>query len=264
MPYVGAESVDDRGVLLVRDWIASLKTNTGDFPEAVLKQRDRENAELGRAVAGDEVAVKSLLQSNSGALSLALAVIDGSLQGAARKLVVALGSAQTEALRRDLFERFLPQSERRKVLGLQINAESLLRGEGDPARGQQVFAGLCSSCHKLNGAGVDFGPDLQHIGSKWKRADLLDQVLYPAKVLEPQWQMATVELKSGETKGGFIMEHTDREMRLKMVGGIELKIPASEVKAANRSLVSVMPEGLLQSLTSQEAVDLLDYLSGLK
>jgi putative heme-binding domain-containing protein len=186
------------------------------------------------------------------------------LQGAARKLVVALGSAQTEALRRDLFERFLPQSERRKVLGLQISAEALLRGEGDPARGQQVFAGLCSACHKLNGAGVDFGPDLQHIGSKWKRADLLDQVLYPAKVLEPQWQMATVELKSGETKGGFIMEHTDREMRLKMVGGIELKIPASEVKAANRSRVSVMPEGLLQSLTSQEAVDLLDYLSGLK
>ena len=264
MPYVGAESVDDRGVLLVRDWIASLKTNTGDFPEAVLKQRDREKAELERAVAGDGVAVKSLLQSNSGALSLALAIIDGSLQGAARKLVVALGSAQTEALRRDLFERFLPQSERRKVLGLQINAESLLRGEGDPARGQQVFAGLCSSCHKLNGAGVDFGPDLQHIGSKWKRADLLDQILYPGKVLEPQWQMATVELKSGETKGGFIMEHTDHEMRLKMVGGMELKIPASEVKAASKSRVSVMPEGLLQSLTAQEAVDLLDYLSGLK
>jgi putative heme-binding domain-containing protein len=60
------------------------------------------------------------------------------------------------------------------------------------------------------------------------------------------------------------MEHTDREMRLKMVGGMELKIPASEVKAASKSRVSVMPEGLLQSLTSQEAVDLLDYLSGLK
>jgi putative heme-binding domain-containing protein len=71
-------------------------------------------------------------------------------------------------------------------------------------------------------------------------------------------------LKTGETKSGFIMEHTDREMRLKMVGGSELKIPAAEVKAANRSRVSVMPEGLLQSLTAQEAVDLLDYLSGLK
>ena len=264
MPYVGAESVDDRGVLLVRDWIASMKMNTGNFSEAVLKQRDREKAELERAVAGDEAAVKSLLQSNSGALSLALAIIDGSLQGGVRKLAVALGSAHADALRRDLFERFLPQAERRKVLGPQINVEALLRGEGDSARGQQVFAGLCSACHKLNGVGVDFGPDLHHVGSKWKRAELLDQILYPARVLEPQWQIATVELKSGETKGGFIMAHTDREMRLKMAGGIELKIPASDVKSSSKSRVSVMPEGLLQSLTAQEAVDLLDYLSALK
>jgi putative heme-binding domain-containing protein len=76
--------------------------------------------------------------------------------------------------------------------------------------------------------------------------------------------MATVELKSGETKGGFIMDHTDREMRLKIAGGTELRIPASDVKSASKSRVSVMPEGLLQSLTAQEAVDLLDYLSALK
>lgn len=264
MPYVGAESVDDRGVLLLRDWIASLKMNTGDFSEAVLKQRDREKAELARAVAGDEEAVKSLLQSSSGALSLAIAIIDGSLQGEVRNRAVALGSAQPDALRRDLFERFLPQSERRKVLGPRINAETLLRDQGDPARGQRVFAGLCSSCHKLNGAGVDFGPDLHHVGSKWKRADLLDQILNPTKVLDPQWQMATVDLKNGETKSGFIMEHTDGEMRLRMAGGIELKIPAADVKSATKSRVSFMPEGLMQSLTAREAVDLLDYLFSLK
>jgi putative heme-binding domain-containing protein len=169
-----------------------------------------------------------------------------------------------EALRRDLFERFLPSGERRKVLGPQINAEALLARKGDPARGSQVFAGVCAACHKLNGSGIDFGPDLHQVGSKWKRPDLLEQILYPAKVVDPQWQMATVELKSGEVKSGFILERNDRELRLKMAGGMDLKLPASDVKSATQSRTSVMPEGLLQNLTAQEAVDLLDYLSGLK
>jgi putative heme-binding domain-containing protein len=83
-------------------------------------------------------------------------------------------------------------------------------------------------------------------------------------VVDPQWQMATVELKSGEVKSGFILERNDRELRLKMAGGMDLKLPASDVKSATQSRTSVMPEGLLQNLTAQEAVDLLDYLSGLK
>lgn len=264
MPYVGAELVDDRGVLLIRDWIASMKPKELDVPEKIRDQRQRENEALKRVVSGDDSEIQSLLESNSGALSLALAIIDGSVRGEARRLAVKHGAAHAEALRRDLFERFLPSSERRKVLGPQISVEALLAKKGDAARGAQVFAGLCAACHRLNGGGIDFGPDLHHIGSKWKRADLLEQILYPAKVVDPQWQMATVELKSGEVKNGFIMERTDREVRLKLTGGIDLKVPASEVKAATQSRISVMPEGLLQNLTAQEAVDLLDYLSELR
>jgi putative heme-binding domain-containing protein len=264
MPYVGAELVDDRGVLLVRDWIASMKANEREVPENVREQRQRENEALKRAIAGDAAAVQALLESNSGALSLALAIIDGSVKGEPRRLAVQQGAAHAEALRRDLFERFLPSSERRKVLGSQINAEALLAKKGDAARGSQVFAGLCVACHKLNGGGIDFGPDLHHIGSKWKRADLLEQILYPAKVVDPQWQMSTVELKGGELKNGFILERTARELRMKLAGGIDFKVSAAEVKSATQSPVSVMPEGLLQSLTAQEAVDLLDYLSELK
>ena len=264
MPYVGAELVDDRGVLLVRDWIASMKANEGDVSEKIREQRQRENEALKRATGGDAAAVQLLLESNSGALSLALAIIEGSLKGEPRRLAVKQGAAHPEALRRDLFERFLPSGERRKVLGPQINVEVLLAKKGDAARGLHVFAGLCTACHKLNGEGVDFGPDLHHIGSKWKRADLLEQILYPAKVVDPQWQMSTLELKSGELKSGFILERTDREVRMKLAGGIDFKVPAAEVKSATQSRISVMPEGLLQSLTAQEAVDLLDYLSELK
>ena len=264
MPYVGAELVDDRGVLLVRDWIASMKPNESDVSDKIREQRQRENEALKLAVSGDESAVQSLLESNSGALSLALAIIDGSVNGDARRRAVKLGAAHPEALRRDLFERFLPSNERRKVLGPQINAEALLVKKGDAVRGSQVFAGLCAACHRLNGGGIDFGPDLQHVGSKWNRADLLEQILYPAKVVDPQWQMATVELKSGEVKSGFIMERTDQGLRLKLAGGLDFKVPAAEVKSANQSRISVMPEGLFQNLTAQEAVDLLDYLSELK
>ena len=92
----------------------------------------------------------------------------------------------------------------------------------------------------------------------------MEQILYPANVVEPQWQMSAVELKGGELKNGFILERTARELRMKLAGGIDFKVSAAEVKSATQSPISVMPEGLLQSLTGQEAVDLLDYLSELK
>jgi putative heme-binding domain-containing protein len=95
---------------------------------------------------------------------------------------------------------------------------------------------------------------------------MLDQILTPSKVIDPQWQITTLELKTGGSKAGFITTRSDQELNLKMPGGLTEKIPATAISktTAAPATISTMPEGLLQSLTAQEAADLLEYLDSLK
>ena len=264
MPYLGSHLVDDRGLLVVRDWIASLKTNRNDLTAATIAQRQVEEQDLTRLKAGDSTPLDKLLSTNSGALSVLLAIVDDKLSTEVRARAITKGSALTDPLRRDLFERFLPDSQRRKVLGPDFKPEELLSRKGDATRGKSLFAGVCIACHRVNDTGIDFGPDLSHIGTKWNRADMIEQLLTPSKIIDPQWQITTVELKIGGSKTGFITARSDTLLTLKIAGGFTEKIAATEIAKTTTAPASMMPEGLLQTLTAQEAADLLEYLDSLK
>jgi putative heme-binding domain-containing protein len=264
MPYLGSHLVDDRGILVVRDWIASMKPNAADLTPATIAQRKGEEQALIKLQAGDSSQLDALLTTNSGALSLLLALLDDKLSLDIRAQAIAKGSAVTEPLLRDLFERFLPESQRRKVLGADITPAALLAMKGDATRGKALFAGVCIACHRANGVGIDFGPDLSQIGIKWNRSAMLDQLLTPSKIIDPQWQLTTIELKTGESKAGFIAARSDTEITLKMAGGIIEKVATAQIVKTTIATVSMMPEGLLQSLTAQEAADLLEFCDSLK
>jgi len=49
-----------------------------------------------------------------------------------------------------------------------------------------------------------------------------------------------------------------------MAGGVDKVIPNSELKRTAPQQVSLMPDGLLQGLTAQEAADLLEFLQSLR
>ncbi len=263
MPYLGGKTVDDRGVLLVRDWIAGLSPEK-DTPEPIKQQRATEAAAVDRAAAGDSGAISAMLTTRSGALRLALAVMDGTLKDSARELAIAQGAAQPDALQRDLFERFAPEAQRRKTLGPDLQAEKLLALEGNAARGQAQFAAVCAACHRAGVTGVDFAPDLSHIATKYDHAKIVDRILQPGKFLEPQWQLATVVTKSGETLAGFIGSRTDDAVTLRLAGGAGRKLPTGEIASLTTARVAVMPEGILQNFTETEAADLLAFLWTLK
>jgi hypothetical protein len=49
-----------------------------------------------------------------------------------------------------------------------------------------------------------------------------------------------------------------------MAGGLTEKIATTQIAKTITTPVSTMPDGLLQTLTAQEAADLLEYLDSLK
>jgi putative heme-binding domain-containing protein len=275
MPYAGSRLVDNAGLLLVRDWIASLKP-ADDVSAEALQQRRDEDAALDRLRNGDAAALDALLSTNSGALAVALAIADGSLTGTLREQAVvaaATGAASTEPLRRDLFQRFLPDDQRRVVLGDRIDPRTILPhpgapGPGDAARGRTLFfqagGAQCATCHRAAGQGTAFGPDLSGIGAKYPPHELLGHVLNPAKLIEPDWRPVMIEVADGSALLGFVVSRDEQRIVLKLPGGREQPIAAADVVNETRPAVSVMPDGLLANLTAQEAADLLAFLVSLR
>jgi putative heme-binding domain-containing protein len=267
MPYLGAQLLDDRGILLLRDWIASTPPEPPkSLAPETLKQREMEETALAHFIAGGTEHLKSLLSTNSGSLRLLLALLDGKLDGKLRELAITQGSAQTDPLRRDLFERFLPESQRRKVLGPGFQTAPLLARKGDSTRGQGVFTSTCGACHRAGNSGVDFGPDLSRISTKWNRFALLEHIMRPSKIVDPQWQLVSVTLNDGSTKAGFVAARDGSGLTLRMPGGVTEKLSAGEIAQTTKgpAAISTMPEGLLENLTVQEAADLLEYLQTLR
>jgi putative heme-binding domain-containing protein len=264
MPYLGGKLVDDRGLLVVRDWIASLNAGGNDSSSQTRKQRSEEQGILAELKAGDSKHLDAILRSPSGALSVVLAIIDGSLTAPIRVAALAKGNALADPSRRDLFERFLPEDQRRVVLGNDIQPEKLLALSGNAAQGQELFASICAACHRVKGQGTDFGPDLSHIATKWKRPELLDQIRFPSRVIDPQWQLTTITTSAGETKSGFVASQEGDAIMLKMAGGETARIAKGEISSTSTERISVMPEGILQSLTAPEAAGLLEFLGTLR
>ena len=152
-------------------------------------------------------------------------------------------------------------------MGANIKAEAILALKGDAANGRKIFfqEGVqCSRCHRINGEGTDFGPDLSQIAKKYGRPQILENILFPSKIIEPNFIAYSIETKDDLSYSGLILNRTAQEIVLKDANAKEIRLRADEVKSVQAQSLSVMPELLLQALTAQNVADLLEYLSSLR
>ncbi|HVE42503.1 MAG TPA: PQQ-dependent sugar dehydrogenase [Planctomycetota bacterium] len=256
MPHVGSEAVDEAGVRLLRRWIASLQ-------EAPIEAaaRDARAADKSALARGD---VDRLLTSTTGALDL-LAALE-TMAEPARKEAIRKALERPPGLVRDLFEAYEPPSQRRERLGLSIKPEKILSLNGDVERGRALFAnpGLqCAKCHRVQPGKDTVGPDLSKIAAKYNRAQLLESILEPSKTVDPNFVAWIVQLKSGDVLNGIIAARTDTEIVLRDADK-DTKVALSAIERRVQQQKSLMPEGLFQHLTAQEAADLLSFLESLR
>lgn len=264
MPYLGAHLADAEGIRLVRDWIASMRPTHGKLPPEAQSRRKLEHAALAKLISGDESALDTLFASSSGALAVALALNDDTVPPSVRQGVIRKGYALTDPMQRDLFERFLAPGEHRQQLGASFDPQTVLEQKGDAVRGGPVFQALCASCHKVGDSGIDFGPNLISAAKRYPRAELLEHIRNPSLRIDPEWQLTTLTLDDGSTRAGFISAKSANSVLLRLPGGFIEKIPAGKISATRaENRVSLMPEGLLQTLSPKEAADLLAWLVAL-
>jgi PQQ-dependent dehydrogenase (methanol/ethanol family) len=133
---------------------------------------------------------------------------------------------------------------------------------GNPAAGRTFFFGQggCSSCHMVLGKGKPIGPDLSNVGDEMSLDEIRDALAYPSAHVTPGYQMATVELRNGETVRGFVRNQSNFDVRLQDLEGQFHLLQASQIAAVREEKQSVMPP---VTASPEELQDLLAYLSRL-
>lgn len=86
----------------------------------------------------------------------------------------------------------------------------------------------------------------------------------PSRSIAPLYRATLVEQRDGSSQLGFVRARGASELVLSVPGGQSARVKLADIVAEKALGTSLMPEGLLQGLTPQEAADLIAYLASLK
>ncbi len=128
----------------------------------------------------------------------------------------------------------------------------------DKGQGRLVFNVACAACHTLYSEGGKVGPDLTG-GGRDNLDYLLENILDPSAVVTADFRMSMVDLKDGRVLNGLIAAKTERTLTLKTMTET-LTVEREGIAGIRESTLSLMPEGLLEALTAEQARDLIAYL----
>ena len=222
-------------------------------------QDDKADLELRRQ------ATRALARNQPGARELIKLANEKKL---AKELEVAAGSVLSVSTAKDIREqaaKLFPQPTSKDKKPLPAISD-LVKQKGNAANGASVFAkvGTCAKCHQINGEFKNVGPDLSEIGKKLAREAILEAILYPSASIAHSFETWVVETKKGQTSSGLLVSKTAEEISIKDSESIVRTFKTGEVESAAKSPVSLMPADLHQLMTTQEMVDVVEYLLTLR
>jgi len=123
-------------------------------------------------------------------------------------------------------------------------------------------AAVCLRCHRFGDRGGQIGPDLTAVGKRFDSRTLLESILEPSKVIDPKYHNSLYALSDGRVIAGRTMSVSKEQIGVETdpLTGQFVSIPRAEIVESRSSDISPMPQGLLNTLTRDEILDLLAYL----
>jgi putative membrane-bound dehydrogenase-like protein len=133
--------------------------------------------------------------------------------------------------------------------------------KGDAGRGKQVFAMVCTACHKHGDLGVDVGPPLADVKVKPPEA-LLSDILDPNRMFEARWSAYQIDTKDGRILSGLVTAESADHVTVAMMGGATETLARGAIKEMKSLDRTLMPVGLEAAITKEQMADLLAFLGG--
>jgi putative heme-binding domain-containing protein len=121
----------------------------------------------------------------------------------------------------------------------------------------------CLACHAVKGEGGKIGPDLSALGAAQPIDFIVSAILEPQKEIKEGFTSISVITRDGDEHQGYLLREDNKELVLRdVLQNQELHIPRGRLKE-KRANGSVMPDGLVNTLTRAEFRDLVRFLSEL-
>ncbi len=140
-------------------------------------------------------------------------------------------------------------------------------GKSNPRAGRRVFfhPGIgCFRCHRVGGVGGQVGPDLSTIARGMNVEKLVSAIWAPSRDIGPENAARVIETTDGRTLNGILQKEPDGALVLHMVSAEPVRLRPEDIKVDTRSDVSLMPEGLQETMTIQDFRDLMAFLAAQK
>ena len=134
----------------------------------------------------------------------------------------------------------------------------------DLANGKQMFGiGSCYKCHRMAGQGGLVGPDLTAAGNRFGIRDLLETMIDPSRSVSDQYEATIFQVDDGRTVVGRVVNMGKNQYWVQpdMINPDRLeKVDIDGIEAMKPSKVSPMPEGLLDTMTREDIMDLIAWM----
>lgn len=133
-------------------------------------------------------------------------------------------------------------------------------------RGAQIFERAhCATCHPQPNARVEFAPDLTKLEPRFQPLDILRDILEPSRrIADAQFDVWIFETDGGQVAAGIIQQETReivKVMEKPPAAGPPTVLRRTEIIERRPSLLSMMPQGLVNNLTRDEIADLVAYIA---
>jgi putative heme-binding domain-containing protein len=112
----------------------------------------------------------------------------------------------------------------------------------------------------MYGEGGSIGPNLT--GSNRSKVDyLLFNVLEPSGEIQEDYKLVVITTRDGRTYSGNVVSENERQITMRIVGQEATVINKSNIQSREVMPVSMMPNGLFETLSNAEIIDLVGFLS---
>lgn len=142
-----------------------------------------------------------------------------------------------------------------------------VRTSGNAARGKEVYERAelgCTACHAVGGVGGQIGPDLGALGSAQSIEFIIGAILEPNKEVKEGFFAVEVTSKDGTQYQGYLTRESPQEIVLRdLLEAREIRLRKDEIRDRKQH-GSVMPVGLVDTLSDDDFRDLVRYLSELR
>lgn len=130
--------------------------------------------------------------------------------------------------------------------------------------GKQLFAEQgCLGCHQVDGKTEWLGPNLKDVSKYYSRAEVLEAIATPSAQIKPSMMGVRITRKDGQQFLGRIINATEKELQMMLVGNQMITIPRNEIEKTEDEKRSLMYEGLIRNMPEEKVNALMDYLMSL-